>query len=154
LRALVAGGSGFIGQHLVNALLKKGFQVRVLDLEAREPAQLRNERLELFIGDMLDEKAVDQTMKGIDVVYHLALADSFKDFNSLQINLEGTNNLLKAAPNFLVTIFSVSLANSRGSNGLKWSQKALILHSVSSTLLYHGYGLLVARESFELSPPR
>ncbi|KPV62148.1 MAG: NAD-dependent epimerase/dehydratase family protein [Candidatus Bathyarchaeota archaeon BA1] len=99
LKALVAGGSGFIGQHLVDALLKRGFLVRVFDLEARELAQIRNNRLELFIGDMLDRKAVTEVMKGINVVYHLALANSFEDFKSIQINLEGTNNLLETALN-------------------------------------------------------
>ncbi len=105
LKALVTGGSGFIGQHLVNALLKRGFLVRVFDLEARELAQIKNDRLELFIGNMLDRKAVNEVMKGINVVYHLALANSFEDFKSIQINLEGTINLLETALNERVKHF-------------------------------------------------
>jgi UDP-glucose 4-epimerase len=96
LKALVAGGAGFIGQHLVKALLRKGCKVRVFDVEMRELKQVKDSNLELFVGDMLDEKAVIEAMDSIDVVYHLALADSFEDFKSIIANLEGTNNLLKA----------------------------------------------------------
>ena len=105
LKALVAGGAGFIGQHLVYALLRSGCKVRVLDLEMRELGQVKSNRLELVIGNMLDGKAVIEAMDGIDIVYHLALADSFEDFRTVLVNLEGTNNLLKASLNAKVKHF-------------------------------------------------
>lgn len=105
LKALVAGGAGFIGQHLVEALLRKGCKVRVFDLEMRELKQVEDSNLELFVGDMLNEKAVIEAIDSIDVVYYLALADSFEDFKSIIVNLEGTNNLLKAALNARVRHF-------------------------------------------------
>jgi UDP-glucose 4-epimerase len=105
LKALVAGGAGFIGQSLVKALLRKDRKVRVFDLGMRELKQVKDGRLELIVGDMLDEEAVIEVMDGVDVVYHLALADSFEDFESLIVNLEGTNNLLKAALNAKIKHF-------------------------------------------------
>ncbi len=78
---LITGGAGFIGSHLADALLAGGHRVRVLDnLEAQvhgpgaqRPAYL-NEDVELRVGDVRDPDAVQRSLEGIDVVYHLAAA--------------------------------------------------------------------------------
>jgi dTDP-L-rhamnose 4-epimerase len=76
---LITGGAGFIGSHLANALLARGYAVRVLDslipqvhgpLRER-PAYLAPE-VELIVGDVRDPAAVRRALHGIDAVYHLA----------------------------------------------------------------------------------
>jgi dihydroflavonol-4-reductase len=67
-RALVTGGSGFIGHHLVAALRARGEFVRVLDL-ARPIDHVPDEFIQASIGD---RDAVREAMEGIDCVYHLA----------------------------------------------------------------------------------
>jgi dihydroflavonol-4-reductase len=67
-RTLVTGGSGFIGQHLVAALLERGDIVRVLDL--KRPADHLG--CEFVQGSILDRDAVTRAMLGMDCVYHLA----------------------------------------------------------------------------------
>ncbi len=76
---LITGGAGFIGSHLVDELLGKGYQVRVLDnlspqvhgADCSRPSYL-NPEVELIVGDIRDPNAVAQALKGIDAVYHFA----------------------------------------------------------------------------------
>ena len=75
---LVTGGAGFIGRHLVEALVSRGDRVRVLDNLIDQvhqgrgrPAELSRDA-ELVIGDIRDESAVIAALKGVDKVVHLA----------------------------------------------------------------------------------
>ena len=68
-RALVTGGSGYIGQHLVSALVARGRQVRVLDL--RPPTRALPE-VQYVEGSVLDADLVDEALSDVDEVYHLA----------------------------------------------------------------------------------
>ena len=68
-RILVTGGSGFIGKHLVAALIARGAQVRVLDLQ---PPPRALPRVQYVSGSVLDRDLVDRAMDGVDEVYHLA----------------------------------------------------------------------------------
>ncbi len=81
MKILVTGGAGFIGSHLVDALLAAGHSVRVLDnLDAQvhgeggvRPAYL-SEEAELQVGDVRDRAAVAKALDGMEAVYHLAAA--------------------------------------------------------------------------------
>lgn len=74
---LVTGGAGFIGSHLVDALVERGERVRILDAlvpqvhEAGVPAYL-NPEAELVQADLADADAVGKVLDGIDVVFHQA----------------------------------------------------------------------------------
>lgn len=79
MRVLVTGGAGFIGSHLVDRLLERGDEVRILDsLDAQvhpagRPGYLNHEA-ELIEGDVRDEEAVRGALTGVDKVVHLAAA--------------------------------------------------------------------------------
>lgn len=74
---LVTGGAGFIGSHLVDALIERGHQVRILDSLVSQvhqdglPEHL-NPAAEFIKGDVSDAAIVGQALDGIDVVYHEA----------------------------------------------------------------------------------
>jgi UDP-glucose 4-epimerase len=74
-RCLVTGGCGFIGSHLVRALLEAGHKVRVLDnlsTGKRENLEEVSHRIDLVEGDITDPIAVREAMSGVERVFHQA----------------------------------------------------------------------------------
>ena len=74
---LVTGGAGFIGSHLVDALIDRGHRVRVLDalveqVHAGAGPQYLNPKAEFLQGDVCDADLVNRALEGVDVVYHKA----------------------------------------------------------------------------------
>ncbi len=74
--ALVTGGAGFVGSHLVDALVAEGTNVRVLDnllLQAHPTGKARflSPGAELLIGDLRDRPTVDRALAGAELVFHL-----------------------------------------------------------------------------------
>lgn len=79
MKVLVTGGAGFIGSHLVDALLRDGHQVRVLDCleaqvhEGKRPSYL-NQQAEYLWGDVRDRDVLRRALKGSEAVFHEAAA--------------------------------------------------------------------------------
>lgn len=79
MRALVTGGAGFIGSHLVEDLVRDGFAVRVLDdfsSGRRENLRVVAADVEVIEGDAADPGVVREATRGVDVVFHLAAIPS------------------------------------------------------------------------------
>ncbi|MGH2805238.1 MAG: NAD-dependent epimerase/dehydratase family protein, partial [Thermoleophilaceae bacterium] len=104
---LVTGGAGFIGSHLVDALLERGERVRVLDnLDPLAHPEGRPEHLdpdaELILGDLRDRATVDRALTGVDRVFHLGgvvgNGESMVNVRrAVDHNAGGTATLLEAA---------------------------------------------------------
>jgi dihydroflavonol-4-reductase len=99
VRALVTGAGGFIGAHVVAALVAGGAEVRAFDRQAPADGVLPA-GAELVLGDILDPDAVQKAVDGCDAVFHLAAVYSYarEDANRMQaVNVEGTRTVLEAA---------------------------------------------------------
>ena len=106
LKALVTGGAGFIGSHLVDYLIKSGKNVRILDnLVSGSMGNLsqweNDSRLEVCVMDLLDKSSVVDAVNGCDEVYHLAANPEVNAKNAspedhFRQNIEATYNLLEA----------------------------------------------------------
>lgn len=102
-RNLITGGAGFIGSHLVRALVARKAHVRVLDnLSAGSKNNLQDLDVELVVDDIRNEQAVRQALKGCDTVFHLAafvsVPASMEDpIACYETNVMGSLNVLQAA---------------------------------------------------------
>ena len=105
MRALVTGGAGFIGSHIVEELLRSGASVRVLDNFSsgkRENLETFQGDLEILAGDLRDAEAIKAAMRDVELVFHLAAFISvpqsmLEPENCFAINVAGTVTLLEAA---------------------------------------------------------
>src|SRR6185503_16467043 len=97
-RLLVTGGAGFLGSHLVDALIERGHAVTVLD---RKPSKWLPRDIKLIQADLADRDALASAVTGADGVYHVA---GFADLNAaktrpldtVHANIVGTVELLEA----------------------------------------------------------
>lgn len=105
--ALVTGGAGFIGSHLVDALIAAGERVRVLDNldplahPSGEVPDHANPAAEMAIGDLRDRDAVDRALRGVDRVFHLGgvvgNGESMVHVRkAVEVNSVGTATLIEA----------------------------------------------------------
>ena len=96
--AAVTGATGFIGRHTVAALRRRGWEVRIL--ARRHPADLLSpyHRLELVLGDVHDEGALERLVDGAQAIIHLAgLVKALTPEDFYAVNENGTERLLRAA---------------------------------------------------------
>ena len=92
MKITILGGSGFLGSHVVDALVRKGHKVKVFDIKR---SIWLPKGIKMYTGDILNTKSLDKVIKGADIVFHFAaLADldrALKDpINSVKINILGT----------------------------------------------------------------
>ena len=102
---LVTGGAGFIGSHLVDAVVSQGHAVRVLDnfsTGRRENLSSVLDRIDLHEGDIVEPDDVWRAVDGCEVVYHLAAVASVQasvddPLRTHRVNVDGTLNVMEAA---------------------------------------------------------
>jgi dihydroflavonol-4-reductase len=114
MRVFVTGGSGFVGNNLVELLVAEGYQVRVLVRPSSSQAQLRDLPVEIVYGD-LNDPDLTRSMRGCEAVFHVAAHYSLwqRDRELLyHSNVAGTANVLACARNAGVerTIYTSSVA--------------------------------------------
>lgn len=107
MKALVTGAGGWLGSELTKQLLDKGY--KVIALERKNTNSLNNlkniykENLEIILGDICDFRFIDDNLRNIDVIYHLAAKvhsipktkEEEKEF--FKVNTEATENLFRCA---------------------------------------------------------
>lgn len=126
-KILVTGGTGFIGSHLSEALVKNGYSVRVFDrynpnynLGNLENSKYKS-KIDFVFGDIRDYDSVVKAVKNCDIIFHLAaligIPYSYHSPSAyIKTNIEGTYNILEAAKNLKTKkIFITSTSEVYGS---------------------------------------
>ncbi|MBF0557446.1 MAG: NAD-dependent epimerase/dehydratase family protein [Nitrospirae bacterium] len=97
MKALVTGATGFIGSHLTDALLKKGFTVSCLVRGTSNLKYLEDLNVKLVRGDCGQIETLYDAVQGVDYVFHAAgLTKACSEAAFSDVNVRGTANLLKA----------------------------------------------------------
>jgi dihydroflavonol-4-reductase len=100
MKALVTGGTGFIGANVVRALLQRGIAVRALVRHGSDRRNLTGLEVELVYGDLRDRPSLEAALEGCDTLYHVAAMYALWAARRQDIydsNVTGTVNLLQAA---------------------------------------------------------
>jgi UDP-glucose 4-epimerase len=109
-KVLVTGADGFIGSHLVERLVREGAEVRAFCLYNSigswgwldtAPAEVKN-AIDVRLGDIRDPRLVDEAVRGVEVVFHLAALIAIPysyvaPHSFIETNVSGTLNVLEAA---------------------------------------------------------
>ena len=100
MKVFITGGTGFIGAHLINALIEAGHHVHVLVRTLSKASNLPSEGVSIFKGDILNPKSIKAAMQGCEQVYHLGGNASIYEKDPTRyftINVDGTRNIMDAA---------------------------------------------------------
>ena len=102
---LITGGSGFIGSHVVDVLLKNKYQVTILDLN-----QPKRKDVKFIKGSILDKSIIRSALKNINFVFHLAAVSDITKvkwipLKTIETNILGTTFLLENARNVNIDRF-------------------------------------------------
>lgn len=106
--ALVTGATGFTGGHLCRHLVAAGYEVTALVRRGKDPGELRALGVHIAEGELKDAASLQRAVDGIDVVFHIAAAfrdASLPDREFFEINVKGTENLIRAAASARVKRF-------------------------------------------------
>src|SRR5580700_6864590 len=98
---LVTGGAGFIGSHVADTLLERGAQVTVYDNFSTGFREFVPRRAKLVTADLLDQERLDEAMRGVSFVFHLAANADIKSNlkeprKCVDQNIVVTQNVLEA----------------------------------------------------------
>ena len=104
MRVLITGGAGFLGSHLSDAFIARGDEVFVLDTGsiAKVRHMLNNPRFHYVHDSVFNVELIDSLVSKVDLVYHLAAVVGVEHYvadpyETLNVNVNGTQNVLKAA---------------------------------------------------------
>lgn len=126
MKNLVTGGAGFIGSHLVEHLSSIGQKILVLDdfsgpTEQNTSKYFKDDLVEVVNGSILDQKLVEELMQSVTKCFHLAASLGVERINndslrSLEVNIKGSENVLRAASNYNVRTLLASSSEIYGRN--------------------------------------
>lgn len=100
MKAMITGGTGFLGRKLAEALVKQGHDVRLLARQPKKEAELQNLPVSFLTGDLSDPASLERACEGMDWVFHTAGVISYNPAKAdlmYRTNVLGTKAVAEAA---------------------------------------------------------
>jgi nucleoside-diphosphate-sugar epimerase len=145
MRAIVTGGAGFIGSHLIEDLLARGASVTCVEAPNRSRGWIEGLPIRYLDHGIHDVDALTETVSGADVVFHLAgLTEARKPEAFYRVNTEGTECVLKAAARCNGRAPHVMLLSSLAATGPCRNGDLLSPDTVPFPLSHYGHSKLLA----------
>ncbi|MCM8765072.1 MAG: NAD-dependent epimerase/dehydratase family protein, partial [Candidatus Omnitrophica bacterium] len=127
MKYLITGGAGFIGSHLIDALISDpDNDITVIDDFSTGSIEnichhLKNRKFHLFIDSILNKYIVEQLCSQVDFIFHLAAAVGVKTvlekpLESIEINIQGSKNVFEAAAKYKKQVLFTSTSEIYGKN--------------------------------------
>ena len=120
MRVLVTGATGFLGQHLVQALLDKNYQVSILARRTSDLSCFKDSPIKVFYGDINDTLPLLEATRDQEQVFHLAGLIAYKKSarpQMIKVNVHGTQNVMDACiTNNVSKVLHLSSVTAIGAN--------------------------------------
>ncbi len=125
--AVVTGANGFVGSHLVDHLLDKGYRVRCLIRKTSDTKWLRDKEVEIHNCGLFDREGLRKAFDGVEYVYHVAgVVKSKKPEGYFKGNVDTTRSLLETALEFNETIKRFLVVSSQTAAGPSFDEKPVV----------------------------
>jgi nucleoside-diphosphate-sugar epimerase len=136
MRLFVTGANGFIGSHVVEALLDKGYQIKALIRKTADTRWINNLPLEIVYGAITDYSTVKESLKDVEGIIHIAGATKGKTYEDYyKVNVLGTKNLITAVKenglNLEKFVYFSTIAVTGGVNPSEWISEEITPHPIS-----------------------
>ncbi len=119
-KVLVTGANGFIGSNLVDCLAARDVYVKCLVYHKDQLQWINNlpGKVEIIVGDIVDINSLKDAVQGVDVIFHLAgVVKSLQKRDFFNINVQGTENLLKATVKYNPNLQRFLFMSSQSASG-------------------------------------
>ncbi len=145
MRALITGGTGFIGSHLIECLRNRGVEVRSLSNDSGNIAWLESMGVEIHLGDINDGICWESMLWDIDIVYHLAgVTRTMRALDYYEGNYIATRNLMSACARFGRQISRFVYVSSQAAVGPSFDGKPVTEESPCHLVSDYGRSKLLA----------
>jgi len=146
-KVLVTGGTGFIGSHLTELLLSKGYSVTSLVRDPRNLRWLSGLKVEVITGDCLLPETLPQAVKDVSLVVHAAgLTKAKRAREYYEVNQAGTKNILEACLHHNPGLEKFVFVSSQAAAGPSRDGKPVTAHDAPHPVSDYGKSKLLAEE--------
>ena len=125
MKVSIFGGSGFVGDYLINELLKKDYKIYALVRLSNEKKIQKSSQIKIITGDIDNSTAIEQTMMNSQaIIYNIGIIreSKYKGISFENLHYEGLKKCVKVAKNLNIKRFILMSANGVKENGTKYQK--------------------------------